>query len=320
MRFSSRARRVLRGCGVRSDGRTRVPLRGFPRDAGDPRAAEGRAARHRPSRVSRAPGDLVAAMEEKAAAIREGRTAALGDIDARIQELRRRQEELQEKMALGRVDTPSTPPPHSRAASSTNSRRRAPPAPRLTGAAPHPRGNRGATTPRRGLTRRRGFDIIKLLAAAAADGLRDIRSESAMALTEQQRDILKLMRSTAESYQTLSIGSAHGLQRPARTISRPRSISSRPSRRSGAAAATRFTRSPSGCRPSSTRWRRGRARNGPLRRPEGDRPRGSPRAVAGTGPRVERQGRCRGAETSRQKTRVEERRDLLIAVPAVPPR
>ena len=65
--------------------------------------------------------DLVAAMEEKAAAIREGRTAALGDIDARIQELRRRQEELQERMALGRVpDTPSTPPPHSRAASSTN--------------------------------------------------------------------------------------------------------------------------------------------------------------------------------------------------------
>ncbi|HOE26764.1 MAG: hypothetical protein IT574_00985 [Candidatus Aureabacteria bacterium] len=37
-----------------------------------------------------------------------------------------------------------------------------------------------------------------------------------MALTEQQRDILKLMRSTAESYQTLSIGSAHGLQRLAR--------------------------------------------------------------------------------------------------------
>jgi hypothetical protein len=37
-----------------------------------------------------------------------------------------------------------------------------------------------------------------------------------MALTEQQRDVIKLMRSTVENYQTLSIGSAHGLQRLAR--------------------------------------------------------------------------------------------------------
>lgn len=37
-----------------------------------------------------------------------------------------------------------------------------------------------------------------------------------MALNEQQRDVLKLMRGTVENYQTLSIGSAHGLQRLAR--------------------------------------------------------------------------------------------------------
>lgn len=37
-----------------------------------------------------------------------------------------------------------------------------------------------------------------------------------MALNEQQRDVLKLMRGTVENYQTLSIGSAHGLHRLAR--------------------------------------------------------------------------------------------------------
>jgi len=37
-----------------------------------------------------------------------------------------------------------------------------------------------------------------------------------MALTSKQRDVLKLMRNTVQSYRTLSIGSAHGLQRLAR--------------------------------------------------------------------------------------------------------
>jgi len=37
-----------------------------------------------------------------------------------------------------------------------------------------------------------------------------------MALTSKQRDVLKLMRNTVPSYRTLSIGSAHGLQRLAR--------------------------------------------------------------------------------------------------------
>jgi hypothetical protein len=65
--------------------------------------------------------DLDAAMEEKAAALREGRTAAIGAIDARIAELRRRSSELEKQMELAGVpDTPPTPPPHSRAASSTN--------------------------------------------------------------------------------------------------------------------------------------------------------------------------------------------------------
>ena len=34
-----------------------------------------------------------------------------------------------------------------------------------------------------------------------------------MPLTDKQKDVLKLMRGTVENYQTLSIGSAHGLQR-----------------------------------------------------------------------------------------------------------
>ncbi len=33
-----------------------------------------------------------------------------------------------------------------------------------------------------------------------------------MPLTDEQKDVLKLMRGTVENYQTLSIGSAHGLQ------------------------------------------------------------------------------------------------------------
>ncbi|MDD5555921.1 MAG: hypothetical protein PHN82_01590 [bacterium] len=37
-----------------------------------------------------------------------------------------------------------------------------------------------------------------------------------MPFTGKQRDILKLMRNTVRSYQTLSIGSAHGLQRLAK--------------------------------------------------------------------------------------------------------
>lgn len=37
-----------------------------------------------------------------------------------------------------------------------------------------------------------------------------------MPLTSEQKDVLKLMRGTVENYQTLSIGSAHGLQRLAR--------------------------------------------------------------------------------------------------------
>ena len=37
-----------------------------------------------------------------------------------------------------------------------------------------------------------------------------------MPLTSEQKDMLKLMRGTVENYQTLSIGSAHRLQRLAR--------------------------------------------------------------------------------------------------------
>jgi FlaA1/EpsC-like NDP-sugar epimerase len=37
-----------------------------------------------------------------------------------------------------------------------------------------------------------------------------------MPLSTKQRDVLKLMRNTVQSYRTLSIGSAHGLQRLAR--------------------------------------------------------------------------------------------------------
>lgn len=37
-----------------------------------------------------------------------------------------------------------------------------------------------------------------------------------MPLSSEQKDVLKLMRSTVKNYETLSIGSAHGLQRLAR--------------------------------------------------------------------------------------------------------
>lgn len=37
-----------------------------------------------------------------------------------------------------------------------------------------------------------------------------------MPLSPKQKDVLKLMRNTVQSYQTLSIGSAHGLKRLAR--------------------------------------------------------------------------------------------------------
>ena len=37
-----------------------------------------------------------------------------------------------------------------------------------------------------------------------------------MPLTAEQKDVLKLMRSAVKNYQTLSIGSAHGLRRLAR--------------------------------------------------------------------------------------------------------
>jgi len=42
------------------------------------------------------------------------------------------------------------------------------------------------------------------------------RTERSMPLTAEQKDVLKLMRSAVKNYQTLSIGSAHGLRRLAR--------------------------------------------------------------------------------------------------------